>query len=282
MSTYPLEPVMNARDAAPSSAARVRALGALFVVAIYGVPAALVAVPGLLVPSTAVWLATALAGPVVYAAGMMVTAGLLARPFVGGIVPGRFERSLDDPTYRKRYFYGLCWTTLYYCKPAYSVCLAIPALRTAMFRLFGYRGQMDFVIYPDTWIRDLPLLDFGRGAYIANRATLGTNMALSNGKSLVDRITIGDGATVGHLAAVALGTRIGNGAEIGVGTAVGVGVRIGANALVNGTSTVNHYARVADDVVVDTSSYVGLRATVTHDLPARGEVHARTRVRSAG
>ena len=33
-----------------------------------------------------------------------------------------------------------------------------------VFRIFGYRGSMDFTIYPDTWIRDLPLLDFGEGA----------------------------------------------------------------------------------------------------------------------
>jgi hypothetical protein len=49
------------------------------------------------------------------------------------------------------------------------------------FRLFGYRGSMKFTVYPDTWIRDLPLLMFGEGAYVSNRATLRTNIVLSNG-----------------------------------------------------------------------------------------------------
>jgi hypothetical protein len=68
--------------------------------------------------------------------------------------------------------YGLCWTSLYYCKPVYHFCLCVPWLKALVFRLFGYRGDLNFTVYPDTWIRDLPLLDFGKGAYISNRATL--------------------------------------------------------------------------------------------------------------
>jgi hypothetical protein len=48
------------------------------------------------------------------------------------------------------------------------------------FRLLGHRGSLDFKVDPDTWIRDLPLRDLGPGAYVSNRATLGTNMVLSN------------------------------------------------------------------------------------------------------
>jgi hypothetical protein len=128
-----------------------------------------------------VWPALLIA-PLVYTLCFVLTAGALSLPFQSGIIAGKFPRDLRHPVYRKRRFYGLCWTSVYYFKPLYFLCLTIPWLKWATFRLFGYRGQMDFTIYPDTWIRDLPLLELGRGAYIANRATLGTNIPLSNGK----------------------------------------------------------------------------------------------------
>ena len=61
-------------------------------------------------------------------------------------------------------------------------------------RLFGYKGSLDVTIYPDAWLRDLPLLDLSPGAYVANRATMGTNMVRPDGTILVDRITVGAGA----------------------------------------------------------------------------------------
>jgi hypothetical protein len=77
-----------------------------------------------------------------------------------------------------------------------------------VFRLFGYRGSMNFTIYPDTWIRDLPLLKFEDGVYVSNRATLGTNMVLSNGFLLVGEITLRAKALVGHLAMLAPGVTL--------------------------------------------------------------------------
>ena len=83
-------------------------------------------------------------------------------------MPGSFPRDLRAPLYRGRRLYGLCWTAVYYFTPVYWLFLTVPLLRRALFRLFGYRGQMDFTVYPDTWIRDLPLLEFGRGAYVGS------------------------------------------------------------------------------------------------------------------
>ncbi len=100
------------------------------------------------------------------------------------------------------------------------------------FRLFGYRGQMDFTVYPDTWIRDLPLLKFGKAAYLANRSTIGTNMALSNGKILVDTIEVGENATVGHLTMLAPGVSVGANSEVGAGCEIGIRVRIGSESLI--------------------------------------------------
>jgi hypothetical protein len=149
--------------------------------AIFGTPALIAWLPVCLLPG--LWsLAGVFVAPLVYAIVFPLVAGVLSRLFCNGIVPGKFPRDLSHPIYRQRRYYGLCWTALYYCKPVYYVCLTIPCLKWLTFRLFGYRGQMDFTVHPDTWIRDLPLLDLGKGAYVANRATLGTNMPLKNGK----------------------------------------------------------------------------------------------------
>ena len=92
---------------------------------------------------------------VLYPLAYLLTCGLLSRPFWSAIKPGRFPRSLSHPVYFGRRLYGLCWTAVYY-SPFYWLYLSVPTLKWLTFRLFGYRGQMDFTLYPDTWIRDLP------------------------------------------------------------------------------------------------------------------------------
>lgn len=72
-------------------------------------------------------------------------------------------------------------------------------------------------VYPDTWIRNLPL-EIGECAQVPNRATLGTNMCLHDGTILVDEVRIGEGALIGHLSMIAPGAVIGDHAEVGVGT----------------------------------------------------------------
>lgn len=252
----------RATTTSSTSAIPFSALATTFVIAIFGLPTLLAAAPLVLeLPLPAKLVALPLA-PFLWTTAFVLTAGLLSRPFHAAIIPGKFPRSTTHPIYRARRLYGLCWTCLYYNKPAYYLVLTLPFLKRLAFRLFGYRGSLDFTIYPDTWIRDLPLLDFGPGAYIANRATLGTNMALSNGTSLVDRIRIGPGATVGHLAVVAPGVELGQGAELGAGTAIGISARIGEHALVQPTASVNHAARIGARAVVGSASYIGAAAVI--------------------
>jgi UDP-3-O-[3-hydroxymyristoyl] glucosamine N-acyltransferase len=191
-------------------------------------------------------------------------------PFHRAIVAGRFPRDLAHPVYRARRMYGLCWTCLYYFKPVYFLCLSIPELKWLTFRLFGYRGQMSFTVYPDSWIRDLPLLDFGEGAYIANRATLGTNLVLSNGQILVDAIRIGAGATVGHLALLAPGVVLGKGVEVGAGCGIGVECRVGEGALIQPFSALNHSSEVGEGTTIGAMSYIGSSAVVGDGLRLPG------------
>ncbi|MGA2871059.1 MAG: hypothetical protein ABSF34_18100 [Verrucomicrobiota bacterium] len=228
-------------------------------VLICGTPALMAWLPIRLLPG--IWIfAGVFFAPFIYALGFVLTAGLLSRPFRSGIVAGKFPRDLSHPVYRKRRYYGICWTALYYCKPIYYLCLTIPWLKWLTFRLFGYRGQMDFTVYPDTWLRDLPLLDLGKGVYIANRATLGTNMPLNNGKILVEGIKIGSRSLVGHLTMLAAGVELGEDTQIESGCALGMFVKMGSRCGLGGTVTVEHYAQIGDDAFMGTSSYLGFRA----------------------
>lgn len=266
-------------------------------VAVLGVPLCLVVAPFSLWPTRTAAFATALLGPVSYAVLYVLCAGLFSLPFQKAIVPGRFPRDLSHPIYVRRRMYGSCWAMVYYFKPIYALCLSIPILKRALFRLFGYRGPTGFTVYPDTWIRDLPLLHLGNGAYVANRATLGTNIALSNGRILVDRIQVDGNAMVGHLAMIAPGAIIGcgaqigvgamiapgaiigQGAKVGVGSAIGIRCELGEGSLVRPMSTLDHRAIIGADAVVETMSYVGRAAVIGPKISIASGALIRARAR---
>ena len=188
-------------------------------------------------------------------------------------------RDLNDSGYFHRRLHGLCWTTVYYNKPAYFVCLSIPLLKRMTFRLFGYRGSMNFTVYPDTWIRDLPLLEFEDGVYVSNRATLGTNIVLSNGHLLVDRIKLRQNVLIGHLAILGPGVLADVGAEVGIGSVIGIRSTIGPGSFIGGHSDIDNVVRVGRDVVVGPKSYVGPGAVLPDglNLPRGSVVAPRTR-----
>ncbi|MCL4790451.1 MAG: hypothetical protein KJ040_00180 [Gammaproteobacteria bacterium] len=218
-----------------------------------------------------------------YVLAFVLIAGLLSLSHQAAIKPGRYRRDLADPIYRSRWLYSLCWTALYYCTPVYFVVLSVPPLKQLAFRLFGYRGSLDFTVYPDTWIRDLPLLDIGAGAYISNRATLGTNMVLSDGTVIVDRVTVGARSLVGHLALLGPGTVIGAGSEIGVATVLAVRVSIGDRVVVGAVSRIDSGVSVGDGAYVGRSVYLGPGTRVLEDVTvAAGSSVAARSVISAG
>lgn len=195
--------------------------------------------------------------PLTYA----LTAGVLSLVHQPHVVEGRMCLDTAYRPYFHRRMYGLCWTAVYYSGPIYFLMLSVPPLRKLLFRLFGYRGSMDFTIYPDTWIRDLPLLDFGAGCYLSNKATIGSNMIfIRNGKKVIEigRIRVGRRAMVGHLSMVGPSTEIGDDVQIGVGCGVGRKVRIGDRSIVGDVVVLDHGSRVDADTVVPTRSYVGM------------------------
>lgn len=217
------------------------------------------------VAPTPAWRAIAwMAAFPVYIVAYVLVAGGLSRLTLGAIVPGRYPRDLGHPVYGPRRLYAVCWTAIYYFPPLYHVVLAVPVLKRLTFRLFGYQGAVDATFYPDGWIRDLPLLDIGRGAYIANRATLGSNICLQDGQIVVSPIRIGARAVIGHAAIIGLGNNIGDNAEVGVRSTLGLGVRVGAGTRVGAIVGINHGAVIGEGCEIESMCYVGKKAVI-HD-----------------
>ncbi len=194
--------------------------------------------------------------PLFWSTLFLATAGSLSLPHRFAVTPGKVIRDLNTSGYFHRRLHGLCWTAVYYNKPVYFLCLAIPILKRLTFRLFGYRGSMNFTVYPDTWIRELPLLQFEDGVYVSNRATLGTNIVLRNGSLLVDTITLGRNSLVGHLAVLGPGVTLGPDAEVGVAVRVGIRTSVGSRSVVSPCSVLGHRVTIGQDVSIGIHSFV--------------------------
>jgi carbonic anhydrase/acetyltransferase-like protein (isoleucine patch superfamily) len=204
--------------------------------------------------------------PIVFAISFPLIAGAISRFAQKGIVQGTFPREAMHPIYLMRRIYGGCWTQVYYFKPIYAVVLAIPILKRATFRMFGYKGSTDFIVYPDTWIRDLPLLKVGKGAYLSNRATIATNICLSDGNIMVDKVRIEEKALVGHLALMAPGVKVSTNAQVGIGCAVGIRAHLKEGANIKPTTSINHGAVIGIKTEIGPHSFIGLRADIADGL----------------
>ena len=198
----------------------------------------------------------------VFAFAYVTTAGVLSRFTLPAMVRGKFPRDLKHPVYGPRRLHGLCWTSVYYCTPIYFAVLTFPALKAWVFTLFGYKHSTNFTVYPDTWLRDLPVLKIEEGAYLSNRATIGTNMCLTDGTVLVDSVVVKKKGLVGHLAALAPGSYTGEGTEIGLGCVIGIRVKLEHGVQVGPTSGVNHGAILEEGCEVGSASYIGIKAVI--------------------
>jgi acetyltransferase-like isoleucine patch superfamily enzyme len=217
-----------------------------------------------------------------FALSFLVISGVLSLPAQKHIVRGRFPRKNFHPVYFWRRVYGCCWTLVFYFKPLYFVFLSIPVLKKCLLRLFGYKGSVKFVLYPDTWVRDLPLLNFGEGSYCSNRSTIGSNMCLQDGSILVDRVSMGAKSVLGHLSMVAPGVRLGDEVELGVGVALGVRCHMKRGARVGSGSSLNHGVVFGERSEIGGHSHVGLRVEVANDIkiPAGANIPAGAVIRT--
>jgi carbonic anhydrase/acetyltransferase-like protein (isoleucine patch superfamily) len=238
----------------------------VFVYLFFSLPMALAVVPYFLIGSLTgkiIWLSFT---PAIFSLMYVTVCGFLSRPFQQAIICGKFPRKTNHEVYGPRRLYGLCWGAIFYFYPLYYAFLSIPLLKKYLLWLFGYRGTTSFTVYADTWIRDLPLLKLSQGAYLSNKATLGTNMCFRSGFILVDYVRVAESALIGHLSMVAPGVSVGASAEIGVGTAVGIRARVQEDVKIAGHCSINHGADIGKGCDIGPASYVGVRAVLRNNL----------------
>jgi len=247
---------------------------------IYGVP--LLALYWLFSQPMPGWLfvVAALASPLLLSALVVLVAGVLSLPCHAAVVRAKFPHDLSYPLYAMRRLYGIALCAVIYFRPVFHLVLMVRPFKTLFFRLFGYRGSMDFTAYPDTWIRDLRLLNFGKGVYIANRVTLGTNIVLSSGEIYSDKITVGENTMIGHLAILGPGCSFGKGAEIGVACDLGAGITIGDRTKIGPTAGIDHGCQIGNDVRIGTRSHLGKSCKIADGvrIPEGAMIPSRTTI----
>jgi carbonic anhydrase/acetyltransferase-like protein (isoleucine patch superfamily) len=244
----------------------VRLLIPLYLAMIFGLATASAALPIAGARSLPWRIGAIVVAPFVFSIVMLIVAGCLSRLTRSSIVEGRYPRSLGHRIYGPRRLYAVCWTCLYYCSPVYHLMLAVPVLRHLTWRLFGYRGNLDFTIYPDTWIRDLPLVEIGEGAYVSNKATLSPNMCLKDGTIVIRPVVVGPRTLIGHLTMIAPGVTLGPDVEIGVGAGIGLRVQIGAGSIVGPCVVLDHGVRVGQNCIIGVRAYVGHGAVLADGI----------------
>jgi carbonic anhydrase/acetyltransferase-like protein (isoleucine patch superfamily) len=254
----------------------------VYLAVMIGMPGASVVLAFLAAPAGIWRLAVVVAAPAMAGAVYVLTCCLLCLPTRRFIVEGRYPRDLGHAIYGPRRLYALCWTAIYYCGPVYHAILAVPLARRLVFRFFGYRGSLEMQLYPDTWLRDLPILDISPTAYLSNKATIGTNMCMPDGTIIVRGVRIERGAMVGHLVMLGPGAVIRENADIGVGSGIGLGTEIGPGARIGPCCVVSHGARIGAGVELGIHSLVGAKAVIAAGLriPGGTVIPPRARVRN--
>lgn len=174
------------------------------------------------------------------------------------IKTGRFERTVDNPTYKSRVLYTKELRSYVYNPALMNTILLEKELKALFFRTFGYQGQLDFTIYPYAWLRDLPLLDFGKGAYLADNIILGTNQVSVDQKLIsVGPIKIGARTIIDQNVGIGYKTTIGDDCTIGFRSSIGIKCQISNSVHIGSISTIGHGTHLGKNVVVENNCFIG-------------------------
>jgi UDP-3-O-[3-hydroxymyristoyl] glucosamine N-acyltransferase len=177
---------------------------------------------------------------------------------VSNIKAGKFVRNREEKDYNDRITYTQELRNYLYNPAVLNVIFGDQALKEKFFRTFGYKGEVNFTIYPKCWLRDLPLLDIGKNVYLADNILLGTNQVTPDQKSLVvGTIKIGDNCIFDQGCSVGGKTAIGQDGVIGFEVAIGFKNKIGDNIKVGERSTIGHGNRIGNDVTIGYMSKIG-------------------------
>lgn len=177
---------------------------------------------------------------------------------VNNIKVGKFQRNAEEKDYKDRLIYTKVLRTFLYNPAVLNVVFSDQSLKENFFRAFGYKGTVNFTIYPKCWLRDLPLLDIGDNVYLGDNILLGTNQVSPNQKELVvGKIKIGDRCIFNQGCTVGGKTTIGQDCIIGFESAIGFGNTIGKNTQIGERVTVGHCNKIGSNVKIGYMCKVG-------------------------
>lgn len=177
---------------------------------------------------------------------------------VKNIKTGKFKRDKDNPDYQDRLIYTKALRPFVYNPAVMDIIFSDEKVKAFFFRTFGYQGNLDFTIYPNSWLRDLPLLDIGKKVYLADGILLGTNQVTPDQQWIcTGKITIGDNCIFDQGCSVGFNTRIGANSTIGFEVAIGLKNRIGENVKIGGRSNIAHGCRIGNNVTLSDCCRIG-------------------------
>lgn len=177
---------------------------------------------------------------------------------VSNIKAGKFVRDNNNPDYNDRLIYTKVLRTFLYNPAVLNVIFGDQAMKEKFFRAFGYRGKVNFTIYPKCWLRDLPLLDIGENVYLGDNILLGTNQVSPDQKNLlVGKIKIGDNCIFNQGCTVGGKTNIGNDCIIGFESAIGFANTIGENCKIGERVTIGHCNKIGSNVNIGFMCKIG-------------------------
>lgn len=183
------------------------------------------------------------------------------------IKTGRFPRASEYPIYKSRIVYTKELRSYVYNPALMNAILLEEDLKALFFRTFGYKGQLDFTIYPQAWLRDLPLLDFGQGVYLADNIILGTNqVSLDQQLITVGPIKIGARTITDQNVGIGYKTSIGKDCVIGFRSSIGIKCTIFDAVNIGSITTIGHGTQLGKNVVVGNNCSIGDLCIIEDDV----------------
>lgn len=177
---------------------------------------------------------------------------------VANIKSGRFDRDANCNDYADRKIYTKYLRMFVYDPSTMNLIWSDHDLKVLFLETFGYKGSVDFTIYPDAWLRDLPLLNIGKGTYLGDGILLGTNQVSPDQKTLqVGQITIGEYCVFNQRCMIGYDTTIGDNSKFGIETGIGIKCKISDDCQLGDRVSVGHFTRVGSNVTLGNHCKVG-------------------------
>ena len=182
---------------------------------------------------------------------------------IKSIQTGKFPRDISNAIYSDRLYYTNKLRFFLSEIHLMNQIFSNQGLKSLFFQTFGYEKNVNFTIYPNTWLRDLPLLDIGENVYLGDHLILGTNRITPDQKEvIVAPITIGDNTIFDQSCAIGCGSNIGKNTQVAFNVAISSKCKIGSNVIIGSQTGISHCVRIGSDVTIGDACKIGQFAII--------------------